>query len=140
MGKHDKKKKKDKKNKTMAAPAFQMSLMFPPYQMQMQAPPAPNPENSSSSSSDSSSGDDERDLKLIKRGATEVRQLPKIRLQDILFGLDPSFDCVLTAEHDETVLADNLHLDPDTPIYQTAKCSVQELRRFGRQMCNERCK
>ena len=79
-----------------------MPLFFAPQ-------PAPLSSDSSSSSGSSSSQDsdsahEERELKKLHKGATEVKDLPKSRLQDVLEGIDNCFDTVLTAEIVESTL------------------------------------
>ena len=64
--------------------------------------------SSSSSSSTSSSQDEARELKKLKTGANEVKDLPKTRLQDALAEIDPSFDSILTAEAAEKTLLQTL--------------------------------
>ena len=96
----------------------QMPLFFAPQQ----APPSSDSSSSSSSSSsqESESADDERELKKLHKGATEVKGLPKSRLQDVLEHIDNCFDSVLTAETTEsTDSPGSLRLDPDAPDDQS---------------------
>ena len=100
----DKKKKKHKKHR-------QMPIFFQPtFGQQMGGMPTfgQQTSSSSSSSSTSSSQDEARELKKLKTGANEVKDLPKTRLQDALAEIDPSFDSILTAEAAEKTLLQTL--------------------------------
>ena len=86
----------------------QMPLFFAPQ-------PAPPSSDSSSSSSSSSSQESDspaeaKDLKKLHKGATEVKDLPKSRLQDVLEHVDTCFDPVLTAETPESTLLQALYV------------------------------
>ena len=101
--KSKKEKEKDRKKKQHRRRQMpQMPLFFAPQP----APPSSDSSSSSSSSSsqESESADDERELKKLHKGATEVKDLPKSRLQDVLEGIDNCFDTVLTAEIVESTL------------------------------------
>ena len=96
------KKEKEKDRKKKQHRRRQMPLFFAPQP----APPSSDSSSSASSNSveESESADDERDLKKLHKGATEVKDLPKSRLQDVLEGIDNCFDTVLTAEIVESTL------------------------------------
>ena len=70
----------------------------------------PSVSSSSSSSSTSSSQEEARELKKLKTGATQVKDLPKTRLQDVLAEIDPGFDSILTAEAVEKTLLQALYV------------------------------
>ena len=107
----DKKKKKHKKHRQMPIffqPTFGQQMGGMPTFGQQMAASMPSASSSSSSSSTSSSQDEARELKKLKTGASEVKDLPKTRLQDALAEIDPSFDSILTAEAAEKTLLQTL--------------------------------
>ena len=100
-GRRKKETKKDKKKKKTCK---QVPLMFPPHMWPGHPTPASSGSTSSSTDSGSSSSSHAKDQKQLKKGATELQDLPKSRLQDILAAIDSSFDNILTAECSEKVL------------------------------------
>ena len=83
-----------------------MPLFFAPQ-------PAPSDDSSSSSSSSSKTSteaEEARGNRKLKTGATEVKDLPKSRLQDVLAEIDPELDSILTAEAKESTLLQALYV------------------------------
>ena len=88
-------------------------------------PPSPSSSSSSSSSSsDSSSQAEDRELRKLKTGATQVKDLPKSRLQDALETVDSGFDSILTAEAEEKTLLQTLFVLTRTRPWTTL-CSFR---------------
>ncbi len=96
MPSHNKKKTKSKAKASKGPTSSTQQQMISMVPMLM--PPLPQRGEKSSSSSSSESCSSNAADKLLHRGATLVMRLPRIRIQQILEAVDPSFDSILTAE------------------------------------------